>query len=968
MNPLHELKMRHPDKVLIGNLNINSVRNKFDQAVAIFQESLDIFLLSETKLDDTFTSSQFTLDSYHAPLRRDRNKYGGGLLLYAKKNLLFSQLQLPGHPDNFEAIFAELNLRSQKWLIIGTYKPPKQPSKDFLTHLESTLQFFNYENVIILGDFNIEAGDECLENLEIKFNLEMLVKEPTCYKSVTNPSIIDHVWVSDRKSFVKTSTIETGLSDFHKLVVTTLNRKPPKNKPRILTYRNYQKFDEKLFRDELTKAIKSIEEAECFEYTNFEQTFRSLVDKHLPLKKKYVRSNAAPYLNKQIRKEIMIRSRRRNCYNTDPSAYNWNQYKIQRNKCLSLVRKAKQNYFSQINMKNLSDQRNFWKSVRPIFSEKATSEKVTSLVENGKNITENREIAHVMNEYYVNITNSLDIHDIPTDLDDDNFAFDRVIDKIVHKFRFHPSISKIKDAHPTDTVFDFRNINHDHVKKCIGKLDSRKSSPEGDIPAKILKEYSEYYCELLTKTYNNSRTARVFPDSLKLADVSPLFKKGVKHQKGNYRPISKLSNLSKVFERIMYDDISDFIGPKLSPLLSGFRSKYSSQHALLSMIEKWHRELDGGKFVSAVLMDLSKAFDCINHELLIAKLHAYGFSHDALEFVYSYLTNRSQRVVVDGESSSWRDIDIGVPQGSILGPLLFNIYINDIFLFMTDSEVSMCNYADDNTLYTADQDPSTMMKRAQDSMIIISKWYRDNGLQLNADKCQLIVLKGMKRTGHVFSIQIGNESLDEVEQVKLLGIKIDNRLSYRDHVNALCKRISAKISALKRISPYLTDEQHKVITNSFVSSELNYCPLVWSFTSKTSLVKLQNLQDRAERMSPGCGHVSIHRRNCETLLKEVFKTKHSLNPSYMKEVFNFRDSAPYNTRTPRDLDRSPVRTTRHGLQTASYIGAQLWDTLPISVREVETLSAFSSRIRDIQDLKCRCRLCAERIAGVGFIS
>ena len=367
-------------------------------------------------------------------------------------------------------------------------------------------------------------------------------------------------------------------------------------------------------------------------------------------------------------------------------------------------------------------------------------------------------------------------------------------------------------------------------------------------------------------------------------------------------------------------------------------------------------------------MDLSKASDCINHELLIAKLHAYGFSHDALEFVYSYLTNRSQRVVVDDDCSSWRGIDIGVPQGSILGPLLFNVYINDMFLFITDSEVSICNYADDNTLYTADRDPSTMMKRSQDSMAVISAWYRDNGLQLNADKCQLIVLKGMKRVDFTFNIEIGTEKLFEVEQVKLLGIKIDNRLSYREHVDALCKRISAKINALKRISPFLKDDQRQAIVNSFVSSELNYCPLVWSFTSKTSLAKLQNLQDRVERMSPGHDHVSIHRRNCETLLKEVYKTKHSLNPSYMQDVFRFRNSAAYSIRVPRDLDRFRVRTTRHGLQTASYIGAQLWDALPITVRDAETLPVFSSRVREMQNLNCRCRLCAERIAGVGFIS
>ena len=151
------------------------------------------------------------------------------------------------------------------------------------------------------------------------------------------------------------------------------------------------------------------------------------------------------------------------------------------------------------------------------------------------------------------------------------------------------------------------------------------------------------------------------------------------------------------------------LSSKLSPYLSGFRARYSTQHALLSMIEKWYRELDSGNIVASVLMDLSKAFDCINHELLIAKIAAYGFTKSALRFIYSYLENRAQRVGIDGEYSSLKDIVDGVPQGSILGPLLFNIYVNDLFLVLCDPQLFLCNYADDNTLFTSGVCPKTVM-------------------------------------------------------------------------------------------------------------------------------------------------------------------------------------------------------------------------------------------------------------------
>ena len=251
------------------------------------------------------------------------------------------------------------------------------------------------------------------------------------------------------------------------------------------------------------------------------------------------------------------------------------------------------------------------------------------------------------------------------------------------------------------------------------------------------------------------------------------------------------------------------------------------------------------------------------------------------------------------------------------------------------------------------------MGRIHDCMDAIASWYKDNGLKLNSDKCKLIVFKGMKRPNFVFKLRVDNVELEEVPVVKLLGIKIDNRLTYKEHIDALCRKISAKIGALQRISSYLSDDQNKAIANSFISSELNYCPLVWSFSNRTSLHRMQHMQDRVEVLSPGCAHVDIHRRNCETLVREVYKTKNDLNPSYMKDVFNFCEPHRYFTRNPCLLNHSRVYTTRHGLQTASYIGARLWEELPFSVRDAENLLAFTSQVKKLDSLHCRCRLCAQ---------
>ena len=195
-----------------------------------------------------------------------------------------------------------------------------------------------------------------------------------------------------------------------------------------------------------------------------------------------------------------------------------------------------------------------------------------------------------------------------------------------------------------------------------------------------------------------------------------------------------------MFEKIIYDQIYVYMSDKLSPLLSDFRKGYISQHAILHLLETWHKWLDKKKVVGALLMDLSKVFDCVNHNLLIAKLHAYGFSDSALHLIKSYLSDRFQRVGVDGSYSSWRELLTGIPQGSILGPLLFNIYLNDLMFLFQESSVEICNYADDNTLFTSGTTLSDVKVSLEGAYVKISDWFSNNGLQLSAEKCKLLIL------------------------------------------------------------------------------------------------------------------------------------------------------------------------------------------------------------------------------------
>ena len=259
--------------------------------------------------------------------------------------------------------------------------------------------------------------------------------------------------------------------------------------------------------------------------------------------------------------------------------------------------------------------------------------------------------------------------------------------------------------------FSFTTVQHEDILKKIKSSKVSKASQQSDIPTRILIDNSEYFASYFHENISYCLgESLLFPHDLKLADVTPAYKKKSRSSK-DYRPVNILSNISKIYERCIYDQIQNYFDQILSKYQCGFRKGYNAQHCLITLIEKCKKGVDNGGAFSALLTDLSKAFDCVSHELLIVKLNAYGFDKRSLTLSFNYLSIRKHRLKINDSFSSWSEILFGVPQGSILGPLLFNIFICDMFYFMEDYEIA--NYADDSTPFSTKPDHKSVVQKLE---------------------------------------------------------------------------------------------------------------------------------------------------------------------------------------------------------------------------------------------------------------
>lgn len=928
------------------NFNIRSVKKNMDEFILFLKSvrvEFHIIVLTETWLDD---EAEFLDVAGYRAYHSVRTKRGGGGVSVLVSNE-FDSKSIPNLSfvgNLYEMCSVEVVVGGKKLNVLGVYRPPHGSIEDFNNSFFDLISHSNILNsfCVVTGDFNINTSPNDMPgNVQsylsefYSLHFTQTISLPTRIQGDSS-TILDHIW-TNMFSGSRSGVIPVLISDHYPVFVCFSNilaqRQPHlvSKKFRDHSQVNLQKLENRViqFINGFQTNITDVNES-C---RKFVDTLYNIYNSACPIKQKTISQKRlnSPWITDEL---IGCIARKHELYRLSQSDERFKQlYKEYRNTLTTTIRDKKRKYYEN-KLSDCRDVKRTWKEINAILRPNAKNynEKTLSVTVDGETLRDPATVANVFNVHYTSVARNLANRIPATNVDATTF----VSPKPFSFFVFPTNASEIHGI-----ITSFRS----------------KGSHIYAIPSFVYKRISQHISSVLAIIINKSFSCGVFPDVLKLARVIPIFKSGEKNVIANYRPISTVDFISKVFERAMFNRISKFLDTFniINSEQFGFRRGLSTTDAILNFTDSAYDAFNDGDYLVSVLLDFSKAFDTVDHDILLKKLSLIGIRDLPQSWFKSYLTNRRQYVEIENISSPPLPINIGVPQGSILGPLLFIIYIND--MCKCSNKLGFVHFADDTTVFIRGKNLDSVYAEMNSELVAIDTWLCANKLSLNIKKTSVMTFSH-KSLFTESTIRIRESIIECVHKAKFLGIIIDDKLNYKDHINSVVNKVSKSCGVLRKLSASVPSHILKKLYFTLVYPFLVYGIEAWGHSSLTIRKKLDKVQYRCLKIFNN-NFFNVHMFKILKIFPVDLIYEYFVNVKFFRYYVLGKNSYfknnidqiqivhALNTR----FKRNGLLTTPHILKSKCfnsflYQSIVLWNRLPTNIKSCSSLIAFKKILRN----------------------
>ena len=960
------------------HLNCNSLCSKIDEIREfVLVTNPHVICFSETKLDFSHTDAEVSIDNYSC-VRKDRNRHGGGVACYVHKSIDYD-VRLD-FSDNFENIFIDILLPMTAPILLGVvYRPPTDTCfVENLTNSIANSNTFDAQEVYIMGDFNVNLIDRKMKLIHKKgyrfskeesnystplhmtkkynqflksYGLTQLIDEAT-RKTDKTQSLLDHILVNTPDKVSQSGVLEKAISDHDMIYCTRKHQKIKSGQHNSIKLRSMKTYTKESFVDKLGEIeFPNYSNFECVNkaYSNFLTKIMDVIDKIAPFKEIRIKGNSKAWFGSDTMERINIREKLRKKYKKSGLQIDYENFKNAQKQAKHIIKTKKCEYVKDQLKANIAKPSKLWKVLKSLgISSKESTEGKICLKENDVTYFEPKETSGIFKKFYENLAQSL-VNQLPPAPNKYNMNSTRVY---YDKF----SITNTLNLQVIDPIMILDMLSKTNITKAPG-MDKLSGT--------FIRDGAELISGPLTQIINLSIRTSKFPDPCKVAKLRALFKKGSRIEAKNYRPISLLPLLSKLFEKVVHIQTEKLLDSNniLYTHQSGFRPKHSTESCLTHLSDSILERCDRGLHTGMILIDLQKAFDTINYDILLEKMKFLKFSPETIGWFKSYLSNRSFIVNVDSAFSEPADLTCGVPQGSILGPLLFLIYINDLPQAVKDSDIRL--YADDTCISFSHKCVKTIQDNLNADFESLCDWFLDNKLSIHfgEDKTKTILFspKNLMKGAQELVVKRHEVSLKQYSTVEYLGCLLDSTLSGEEMALKVLKKVNGRLRFLYRQGKYLNSRLRRMLCNTLIQPHFDYACSAWypnlckGLKDKLQIAQnkciryclyLENREGIRYKHFKKINWLPITERVNQFIAVSVYKFTNNLAPKYMADIFQKNG----NTRRTRRTDGTkliiPSRNHDYGKNCLSYRGATIWNNLPNSLKEAKSCNSFKHKIKD----------------------